>query len=792
MNSQILLSPFIYQYFTVSTEVLIFFVDYDLPRGCKIITVFLTDDELEEILPCDQTSRRHCHSADFSPPTEAETKISLQSCQGADNNRQKTLFRRKTCPNFNHTNKSGSQNVSQKALQSFLSNERQKPYFKGHESLVWGGQRSSLPLSHVPIVECQNYESDVEVSSLYDRANYKHFGEVYNSVEDGAKCKADVSGTYKQVEISTACDNELSETESESENNNEVFEDSVDDTKDLDCSKDISYTQELGSEISKHSQSGRSTVKTNVEKVISVVEEENPSISDLEEEDEKVLTLTDQSEGVEKHNPRTHGSSERNISRKSTEIDNTGVANENVKSNIEEDSCKGDSFVECISVEEESPKIDSVIKATEINLSISSEDDLQARFYDTSTDDHTQTLIKNSTFRVQQHTVHIHAESKVHDSTEEESHIGEEESSCDNVQADKTENDTDVTSGVHNKSMQSTKNVDLFVNETVESGAKMEDRCLNAHDVEDKTGINKENDAVDIDSVSKNSEEFIKMDAGSHGNTDGGITESDQVRVKGCDIVDTISKTSPKLERSVERINDEDVIVSEIHNKDNNTNSITKTTYVDDSDKNKTLKETKSLNGEQSDDSGKENSDPTFEGVYKSKRTSPDERKDESEIETEDEGISLASFEPCINCLEIETVLREKNRRKGNSVIRCEECIAKFKKRRLFGSKSGNQEVIDFGGKVRDRYESGAETDSAEIDGMQNKDDNGYNPDSETVLSNAVSMDSSISKYWTKAMDGLNYVTLYVQCHSEISLLLLLDSCDEYDKQVLHSLVSIG
>jgi hypothetical protein len=90
-------------------------------------------------------------------------------------------------------------------------------------------------------------------------------------------------------------------------------------------------------------------------------------------------------------------------------------------------------------------------------------------------------------------------------------------------------------------------------------------------------------------------------------------------------------------------------------------------------------------------DDRKENIDPN--------KTFLDANKYESEIETEDESITIATMEPCINCLELAGSQLDRR-----TTVRCSHCIAKFNKQKMFGDYGNDQEVINFEGKLRERY----------------------------------------------------------------------------------------
>ena len=162
-------------------------------------------------------------------------------------------------------------------------------------------------------------------------------------------------------------------------------------------------------------------------------------------------------------------------------------------------------------------------------------------------------------------------------------------------------------------------------------------------------------------------------------------------------------------------------------------------------------------------------------------KISPVLLREESEFETEDESFTLDHIRPCINCL-------EQNDRRA----RCENCIASYNKQKMFGVLHSDQEILDFKNSGRHRYESGNETEG------QTDTEHGVSGSQHPLsglissLSSDVSTDSTISRFWTSEMDGLTDVSLYVQCHADIALLLLLDNPDHSDEALFHSLVCVS
>ena len=134
--------------------------------------------------------------------------------------------------------------------------------------------------------------------------------------------------------------------------------------------------------------------------------------------------------------------------------------------------------------------------------------------------------------------------------------------------------------------------------------------------------------------------------------------------------------------------------------------------------------------------------------------------------------------EPCINCLE----LRSENPKSVQD--RCPQCLSK-RKSHIINHFGDRKEVIAF------TEREGAGADSLPSHMLDTEIDSAIQSviSAESAFSSDVSTDSTISRFWTHEMDGLNDVTLYIQCHSDISLLLLMENPEQYQENLLHSLV---
>lgn len=136
--------------------------------------------------------------------------------------------------------------------------------------------------------------------------------------------------------------------------------------------------------------------------------------------------------------------------------------------------------------------------------------------------------------------------------------------------------------------------------------------------------------------------------------------------------------------------------------------------------------------------------------------------------------------EPCINCLEIRTENPE------YSDKRCSQCLSNGKSQ-IINHYSDRKEVIDFSSRETEQ-KSLRNQDLDHTDTEMGKTMHSVISTDSSTFSSDVSTDSTISRFWTHEMDGLNDVTLYIQCHSDISLLLLMENPEQYQENLLHAL----
>ena len=252
-----------------------------MPVGCKICTLFLTDEELLHIFPLDQFARRHCKITDFTSRRESDISPGMISKAA----QTKLGVRRQTCPNIasslnlfdippDHVTKHSDQSKP-----SLLDNVG-KGSFKKNANFIgvdrhsgWGKGRTKISLSHVPIVECRHGESpaDSATETLTDNADDSYFGksyrssalnEVYNPL-NLESLKADDSDNDSEDDL------DLVDTEKESADDNDKFQ-----STDLSSDKELSYSQDLDVSNNLESEVSHSSNVNNT-KTISETQTEN-------------------------------------------------------------------------------------------------------------------------------------------------------------------------------------------------------------------------------------------------------------------------------------------------------------------------------------------------------------------------------------------------------------------------------------------------------------------------------------------------------------------------------------
>ena len=689
------------------------------------------------------------------------------------------------------------------------------------ELFVWGARQSVTSLSHVTIVECLNSESspadsDGDVVTLNEHALETHFGE-----------------TCKLVESNATYENESDESDSEMDSESKEL--LVDKEKSKVESVIVTENTSKGMEV-------KPDLNTLTETIGLDFEEAYPSISDFEDEENEPTNqkhstnISDNSklksdEGLDKHNSENNSSN-------SIEVSQESVVENLVNEAALKDSSKG------------TEKLDDSVKSDKISQSISSEDDAKSRFYDSLTDEQTETLVKRRNYSVLHHRVDVHTDTDCAikpEAVEHEVKSSETEIKENAIVAGETINDLkeitrekvlncDVTTEIEKSDItetdcdvkgleQSDKHIKEF--ENMEDAMPKESTHLDHSDTDADCDVNLSEHSDTNNEELENMEdamEEVNNHLVDHSDTLGVVetakersdSPTDSNDVSANSELEKVNKSIVGTNGFVDCVPNEDNIRHAIKDeKENTVLPVVSETCVDDealesldngvtdtcdektsesevnleslSEFGEPVSVTEEDGVKSEDELQKEYSD--IESIAKTKHRSmlsSDPGKYESEIETEDEGVSIASIAPCINCLDVGS--RVEGDVRGNaSLVRCEECIEKFKKYRMFGGMKEYKEVIDFGDPDRQRHQSAADTDgAAEAGDTTDTDELPY-----LTQTGAITTDSSMSKYWTKAIDGLNDLTLYVQCHSDISLLLLLDKSEQWDESLLHSLVSL-
>ena len=260
---------------------MLFFSEFELPVGCKICTLFLTDEELLHIFPLDQFARRHCKITDFTSRRESDISPGMISKAA----QTKLGVRRQTCPNIasslnlfdippDHVTKHSDQSKP-----SLLDNVG-KGSFKKNANFIgvdrhsgWGKGRTKISLSHVPIVECQHGESpaDSATETLTDNADDSYFGKSYRSSAlnepynplNLESLKADDSDNDSEDDL------DLVDTEKESVDDNDKSQ-----STDLSSDKELSHSQDLDVSNNLESEVSHSSNVNNT-KTISETQTEN-------------------------------------------------------------------------------------------------------------------------------------------------------------------------------------------------------------------------------------------------------------------------------------------------------------------------------------------------------------------------------------------------------------------------------------------------------------------------------------------------------------------------------------
>ncbi|XP_045171553.2 uncharacterized protein LOC123533767 [Mercenaria mercenaria] len=724
--------------------------DCELPVGCRIITVFLTDEELSEISPLDSLSRHHCKVTDFSVSRQSDENDDIKLSAKSYRQSKSSPKRRLTCPNLSLSN-----SVPQKALHSYITNGQRKVYPSKQESVTvdnysWSN-KSKLSLSHVPIVECKTGESPVEsdVEILYARAKESHFGE-----------------SYRQISRATSCENEQSETDSENDED-EVLS-VADPPNDAQNSGHSDTETKVGIKKELHSKILEIQTKTLGEAV-------NSKMCGSQETDIGAENIKIGNRSGSK--PLESGQDIENIS---TVVNISTQSKTDSQAKLE--GKKSEKFepidlLDASKVNEQTGVLkgnsDSVLKRrkhskvdkSEENPSISDlDEDTDDEMKETPSDADSFTVKSPLTLKsndIEDKDVKEHGiENKLHPNMSDETSVEESTGA----------NQTEIALSNSSSEVVKSRFYDCMSDTETKTLKKGSDHAIHQHTVDVHVripGVHHSNSHEQISDIQKQNSDVSESENGVETASYLGGKDNDHNFRKGeKEHVETEAKVDHVILKGTFGTREQ----SNILNEQKGNNSVTDS-YSERKPTEKDKGENTTL--ENSDDR-KENIDPI--------RTFHDTNRYESEIETEDESVTIATIEPCINCLEL---LSKQPEHRG--AVRCSHCIARFNKEKMFGANGNDQEIIDFGGRIRDRYESGTETEG-QADVLEERRGSGQAASLFSSLSSDMSTDSTISRYWTHEMEGLNDVTLYVQCHSDISLLLLMENPEQYEESLFHSL----
>lgn len=640
----------------------------ELPVGCRIITIFLTDEELSEVAPLDSLARHHCKVTDFSVyrDTDRDVKYSTNSTKQSTS----IMKRRLICPNFSVPA------VPQTNLHLY---EQSKAHHSKQESVAvdkrsWN-VTSRLSLSHVPIVECKRGESpgdsDREIlSHIAIESHDDH--ECYTQVESAINCENEQSESNSETEDMVSDSNTSSKTRT---NQDKPTADQIEPHSESLTTQAVSQSEQciqtLQSKENLHtpdkpvmlstkcgskrkteckervsqSENNENSLKVHVELSSRTGEDKAGLLAEMEDNQSDKLNRSTETI-YQRENTSTdeldldisEKTNSGDIVSKSLEITLESQSEQHAKetenpsiSDLEEDT---DEDVSVNKTGIEDPSLTSSSKdcktenevASAVGLFTSSDEGANARFYDHIHDDQTKTLKKTSNHAVHQHVVDVHVASN-------------------NVSGSESINVSDDQSGLEKLAIS-------FTSSSGNSG--------------DENG-----ESVYIHSVTR---------------------EYEQISAASTDSLDTI------------KINESESSNSLAITLDNTDIKVVANGKNDDK-----LHEVKHINKGEVENgqmlhcirNGKENLNPN---ILVSNSLVPDIHSNlsESEFETEDESVSIATIEPCINCLDLASQAKEKH---GSKMIRCSQCIAKFNKQQMFGAFRNDQEILDFGGRNIDRFE---------------------------------------------------------------------------------------
>ena len=717
--------------------------------------MFLTDDELQHIIPLEPHSRRHCKINDFTPRRDSE--VTYRDTTKLSHSHAKSLSRRQTCPNisgslslFEHqdqavarTEVKGNSVLGTETHQTFKKTSN----FVGVDRQSWGKSMAKVSLSHVPIVECRSGESpvDTDVENLTDGADDSYFAaRSYRSSYINDQNRHRFEPLKHDIIDETDCDSEDDFQFSEGDRY-------IEDDKSKSQTTDTCSDDKEGKNREKAMKSGTNDTDVNIEKNREVENKEKAIKSETNEKDMKI---------------------ENNRELENREIAMTGeprIENNRELENREK-AMTGEPRIENNRELENREKAmtgeSSVIAFPQFSTSGGSSDrEVEHRENE-----------KGAKVETTKHTV-IEVNVIIETQT-----VGDSDSSSSlaDVKSD-TKLNFRSQSTKHNQEP-TTEPKCILENDTVSiSKISVKDTCS------DKKFIRNECNENDIDyniaktnftenvglKMQNETNCEIKDKKYSSDNTQGVISDENNIASEKGDGGLNASKNNQ--ENVARDITDLKVISSESDSNDNSAIQLLKASVHEHSgvsgstdDDNVTVMKEK----ENVDPLNKDNIGDDFK-VVKTKSEGGGLRENTLNHEP-----AIVTDEPCISCLE----LRSENHKSAQQ--RCPQCLSK-RKSHIINHYGDRKEVIAFSEREV------ASKDSVPNESNGNDVDPNYHSvmSAESTFSSDVSTDSTISRFWTHEMDGLNDVTLYIQCHSDISLLLLMENPEQYQENLLHSLV---
>ena len=602
---------------------------------------------MSEIKPLDSQTRQHCKVTDFSVCRQNDNNHRKPSSKSVKQSKN-SLKRRLTCPNL------ATNSVPQRALQSYLTYGQQRMNRSKQESVTvdnysWSN-KSKLSLSHVPIVECRNGESPIESDSdvLYARIKESHFGE-----------------SYKEIVSATNCENEQSETDSEVEDNNGgVYVSGTDKKEDLSIKGSSSMATDNKNVVEINSET-LNTVSTACDTKSANSSESNEKLEDKKSEEERstkatdlldyqnttMCTAKDTTDSALKEN--THSKREViNLSKVTEAEENPSISDLDEETDDDKtgvvslsNSVKSSSVLKVNDMKER-----GTVQETNIEDKKLSKDEIMEHEKDFKNDKVNSVAISDT-------------------SIEASSDVGKTGMVLSNSSSDVAK--SRFYDGLSDAETKTLKNgpghtvhrhtVDVHINNADHSSGTDEHDTKTSELSDNNVVYKVRNDSEKLSSCEgdgNNCKEKNERDALKEDNVfpkaPTGVNESVNIMIKqkGDNAITDLpgEKTHSSKDESMK---------AQTYNNDDRKGNI---------DRDKAFVETS---------------------------------KYESEIETEDECVTISEIEPCINCLDLIS-----NQPDQKGIGRCSHCIAKFNKRKMFGDHGNDQEVINFEGKLRDRYVS--------------------------------------------------------------------------------------